>query len=146
MGYWYPNRLKKILADRDLEVDVMKEINRKKMVSARGRRLQVSYARRRGLSVSIRSSPSGKRVTALCGSDRAGRRATAVMSLLQTTKIHGLNPYAYLAHALDRLPGMPTIRIEERTRVGTHGVSVNDWGPNGLAAARSQTRQLGAPI
>ncbi len=43
-------RLKKMVADRDLELEVMKEINAKKMVSAPGRRQQVEYARRRGLS------------------------------------------------------------------------------------------------
>lgn len=41
--------LKKILAERDLEIEVMKEINARKMVGAPAR-LQVSYARCRGLS------------------------------------------------------------------------------------------------
>ena len=43
-------RLKKMVADRDLEIDVLKEITRKKMVGARVRRQQVAYARSRGLS------------------------------------------------------------------------------------------------
>ncbi|WP_085963246.1 IS3 family transposase [Burkholderia ambifaria] len=43
-------RLKKMLAERDLELDVMKEINGKKVVSAPARRQQVAYAKARGLS------------------------------------------------------------------------------------------------
>ncbi|PYN72739.1 MAG: IS3 family transposase [Candidatus Rokuibacteriota bacterium] len=43
-------RLKKMVADRDLEIDVLKEINAKKMVGARVRRQQVAYAEGRGLS------------------------------------------------------------------------------------------------
>ncbi|MFM0053764.1 IS3 family transposase [Caballeronia grimmiae] len=43
-------RLKKMVAERDLELDVMREINGKKVVSAPARRLQVAYARARGLS------------------------------------------------------------------------------------------------
>ena len=42
-------RLKKMVADRDLELDVLKEITRK-MVGARVRRQQVAYAETRGLS------------------------------------------------------------------------------------------------
>ena len=40
-------RLKKMVADRDLELDVLKEITRKKMVGARVRRQQVAYAQSR---------------------------------------------------------------------------------------------------
>ena len=43
-------RLKKLVAERDLEIEVMKEIARKKMVSAPARRQQVAYASARGLS------------------------------------------------------------------------------------------------
>ncbi|HEY2906249.1 MAG TPA: IS3 family transposase [Vicinamibacterales bacterium] len=57
-------RLKKMVADRDLEIDVLKEINAKKMVGARVRRQQVAYARTRGLS---------------------GRRACALLSVARST-------------------------------------------------------------
>ncbi|MGE0388202.1 MAG: IS3 family transposase [Gammaproteobacteria bacterium] len=43
-------RLKKLVAERDLEIEVMKEIAFKKMVSVQARRQQVGYARQRGLS------------------------------------------------------------------------------------------------
>ena len=56
-------RLKKMVADHDLEIDVLKEITRK-MVGARVRRQQVASARRRGLS---------------------SRRACAVLSVARST-------------------------------------------------------------
>ncbi|MFZ4553936.1 MAG: IS3 family transposase [Burkholderiales bacterium] len=43
-------RLKKLLVDRDLEIDVMKESAAKKLVSASARREQIRYAMARGLS------------------------------------------------------------------------------------------------
>jgi len=43
-------KLKKLVAERDLEIDVMKEIAAK-MVSAQARRSQVAYAQSRGVSV-----------------------------------------------------------------------------------------------
>ena len=56
-------RLKKMVADRDLEIDVLKEITRK-MVGARLRRQQAADARSRGLS---------------------GRRACALLSVARST-------------------------------------------------------------
>jgi putative transposase len=43
-------RLKKLVAERDLEIEVMKEVAAKKMVSVLARRRQVAYGRERGLS------------------------------------------------------------------------------------------------
>ena len=57
-------RLKKMVADRDLEIDVLKEITQKKMVGARVRRQQVAYTRSRDLS---------------------DRRACAVLSVARST-------------------------------------------------------------
>ena len=57
-------KLKRLLADRLLEIEVLKEINAKKMVSARGRPQQVGYARSRGLSA--------RRACALVATARSG--------------------------------------------------------------------------
>jgi predicted XRE-type DNA-binding protein len=43
-------RLKKLVAERDLEIEVMKEVSRRKVVTAPMRRRQVAYGMRRGLS------------------------------------------------------------------------------------------------
>ena len=59
------------------------------------------------------------------GSLRAGRRAAAVMSLIQSAKLNGHDPYAYLKDVLMRLPTQPASRIVEllphswRLTVGT---------------------------
>ncbi|TAK54917.1 MAG: transposase domain-containing protein, partial [Gammaproteobacteria bacterium] len=47
------------------------------------------------------------------GSDRAGRRAAVIMSLVQTARLHGLDPYAWLRDVLERLPLTPHSRIAE---------------------------------
>jgi putative transposase len=44
-------RLKKLVAERDLEIEVMKEVAAKKMVSVPARRRQVAYSRERGSGV-----------------------------------------------------------------------------------------------
>lgn len=47
------------------------------------------------------------------GSERAGHRAAAIQSLLITAKINGLNPAAWLADVLEKLPIWPNSRIDE---------------------------------
>ncbi|UXH80104.1 IS3 family transposase [Roseateles amylovorans] len=57
------SRLKKLLAERDLDIEVLKEINAKKLVSPPARRAQVAFARERGLSL--------RRACGLVGMSRA---------------------------------------------------------------------------
>ncbi len=47
------------------------------------------------------------------GSLRAGQRAAAIMSLIQTAKLNGHDPLAYLTDVLARLPTHPMSRIGE---------------------------------
>lgn len=47
------------------------------------------------------------------GSLRAGKRAAAIMSLIQSAKLNSLNPYAYLRDVLERLPTHPNDRIDQ---------------------------------
>ena len=47
------------------------------------------------------------------GSLRAGQRAAAVMSLIQSAKLNGHDPYAYLKDVFTRLPTQPASRIDE---------------------------------
>jgi transposase len=47
------------------------------------------------------------------GSLRAGQRAAAVMSLVQSAKLNELDPYVYLTDVLERLPTQPASRLEE---------------------------------
>lgn len=47
------------------------------------------------------------------GSLRAGQRAAAVMSLIQSAKLNGHDPHAYLKDVMEKLPSWPNSRIEE---------------------------------
>ena len=49
-------------------------------------------------------SDRAKELAVCAGSLRAGQRAAAVMSLIQSAKLNGLDPYAYLKDVLQRLP------------------------------------------
>jgi len=44
---------------------------------------------------------------------RAGKRAAAVMSLIQSAKMNGHDPYAYIKDVLTRLPTQKASQIEE---------------------------------
>ncbi|RCW63208.1 transposase IS66-like protein [Pseudorhodoferax soli] len=47
------------------------------------------------------------------GSDAGGERAAAIYSLVQTAKLNGLDPEAYLREVLGRIADHPICRIEE---------------------------------
>ena len=61
----------------------------------------------------IRPIALGRNNWLFAGSDRAGRRAAVVMSLIQTAQLHGLDPYAYLRDVLEQLPLTPNTQIGE---------------------------------
>ena len=61
----------------------------------------------------IRPVALGRSNWLFAGSDRAGRRTSVVMSLIQTAKLHGLDPYAYLRDVLERLPLSPQSQISQ---------------------------------
>ena len=46
------------------------------------------------------------------GSLRSGKRAAAIMSLIQSARINGHDPYAYLKNVLTRLPTQKASEIE----------------------------------
>lgn len=52
----------------------------------------------------IRPIALGRSNWLFAGSLRAGQRAAAVMSLIQSAKLNGLDPYQYLRDVLQRLP------------------------------------------
>jgi transposase len=61
----------------------------------------------------IRPIALGRANWLFAGSLRAGQRAAAIMSLIGSAKMNGLDPYAYLKDVLERLPTHPARRIEE---------------------------------
>ena len=61
----------------------------------------------------IRPIALGKKNWLFVGSERAGRRAAAIQTLLGTAKLNGLNAEAWLKDTLEKLPTWPNSRIDE---------------------------------
>lgn len=61
----------------------------------------------------IRPIAIGRANWLFAGSLRAGQRAAAVMSLVQSARMNGHDPYAYLRDVLTRLPTHRASRVEE---------------------------------
>jgi hypothetical protein len=61
----------------------------------------------------IRPIAIGRNNWLFAGSLRAGQRAAAVMSLIQSARINGHDPWAYINDVLRRLPTQPNNRIAE---------------------------------
>ncbi len=59
----------------------------------------------------IRPIAIGRSNWLFVGSARAGRRAAVVMSLIQSARLNGHDPYAYLRDVLERLPLTPEHRL-----------------------------------
>ena len=62
---------------------------------------------------SIRPIATGRKNWLFAGSLRAGKRAAAIMSLIQSAKLNGHDPFLYLKDILSRLPTQPNSRIGE---------------------------------
>ena len=61
----------------------------------------------------IRPIALGRKNWLFAGSLRAGQRAAAVMSLINSAKLNGLDPWAYIADVLERLPTTKMAEIGE---------------------------------
>jgi len=61
----------------------------------------------------IRPVALGRSNWLFAGSLRAGQRAAVIMSLIQSAKLNGHDPYRYLKDVLERLPTQPASRLEE---------------------------------
>jgi transposase len=61
----------------------------------------------------IRPIAVGKKNWLFTGSERAGKRATSIQTLLGTARLNGIDPAAWLKDTLDKLPAWPASRIDE---------------------------------
>lgn len=61
----------------------------------------------------LRGIALGRKSWLFCGSDRGGRRAAAMYSLIITAKMNGIDPQAWLADVLARIATHPAHRIDE---------------------------------
>ena len=55
----------------------------------------------------------GRRNWTFAGSDAGGHRAAAIYTLIETAKLNDVDPQAWLADVLARLPDHPAKRIDE---------------------------------
>ena len=61
----------------------------------------------------IRPLALGRKNYLFAGSDAGGRRAAAVYTIVETARMNGLDPEAYLADVLARIADHPASRIDE---------------------------------
>ena len=69
----------------------------------------------------IRPIALGRKNWLFTGSERAGRRAAAIQSLLGTAKLNGIEPYAWLKQTIEKLPVWPNSRIDELLPLRSNG-------------------------
>lgn len=69
----------------------------------------------------IRPIAIGKKNWLFTGSERAGKRASAIQSLIGTARLNGLDPYAWMQDTLEKLPTWPNSRIHELLPLKTNG-------------------------
>ena len=54
----------------------------------------------------------GRKNYLFCGSDAGGQRAACIYTLVETAKMNGINPQAYLADILGRIAEHPIQKID----------------------------------
>jgi transposase len=74
----------------------------------------------------LRAVALGRRNCTFAGSDEGGRRAAAIYTLIATAKLNDIDPQAWLADVLARLPDQPAKRIDE--------LLPRNWRPQNVAA------------
>jgi uncharacterized Ntn-hydrolase superfamily protein len=61
----------------------------------------------------LRCIAVGRRNWTFAGSDRGGERAAAIYTLIQTAKLNGIDPQAWLADVLARIAETPIQRLDQ---------------------------------
>jgi transposase len=61
----------------------------------------------------LRGIAVGRRNWTFAGSDRGGERAAAIYTLIESAKLNGIDPQAWLADVLARLPDHPAKRVSD---------------------------------
>jgi transposase len=65
------------------------------------------------IEITLRPIALGRANWMFAGSMRNGQRAATMMSLIESARLNGHDPYAYLRDVLERLPTQPSSRIDE---------------------------------
>jgi transposase len=82
----------------------------------------------------LRGVAVGRRNWTFAGSDRGGERAAAIYTLIETCKLNDVDPQAWLADVLARLPDHPAKRIGEL--LPWHWKAARDAAATGALATR----------
>ena len=61
----------------------------------------------------LRGVALGRKAWLFCGSDRGGRRAAVIYTLIGTAKLNDIDPQAWLADVLERIASLPVARLTE---------------------------------
>jgi transposase len=61
----------------------------------------------------MRGPVLGRKNYLFCGSDAGGKRAACMYTLIETCRMNGVDPQAYLADVLARIADYPIHRIDE---------------------------------
>lgn len=61
----------------------------------------------------IRPLALGRKNYLFSGSDAGGERAAVIYTIVETCKMGGINPHAYLADIINRIADHPANRIDE---------------------------------
>jgi transposase len=61
----------------------------------------------------LRGIALGRKSWLFAGSDRGGERAAVMLTLIHTAKLNGVDPQAWLADVLTRLPDHPARRVAD---------------------------------
>jgi hypothetical protein len=77
----------------------------------------------------LRGIALGRKSWLFAGSDRGGRRAAAMYSLIVTAKMNDIDPQAWLADVLGRIAGHPAHRLDD--------LLPWSWRPAGTAVSRA---------
>lgn len=86
----------------------------------------------------IRQVVMGRKTWLFAGSQQAGHRAAAMMSLLETARLNGVEPYGWLKSVLKRLPSLPDEQLYELLPFGKN--IPLDW-PGTVECRTGQLRQ-----
>jgi hypothetical protein len=62
---------------------------------------------------SLRPAALGRKAWLFAGSQAGGERAALIYTLIGTAKLNNIDPQAWLAHLLARMPSWPASRLQE---------------------------------
>jgi hypothetical protein len=71
----------------------------------------------------LRGIAIGRKAWLFAGSDRGGERAAAMFTLVETAKLNGIDPQAWLADVLRRIADHPTSRLDELLPWSWHSIN-----------------------